>query len=306
MNILIIGGSGFIGKHLTKALLARKDRVAILSRGKKATKPAEANYEVIHWHGNDLVEVLGSRDFDAIINLAGETIGKWPWNAAHKKRVIDSRVETAKQVVAYYEARVGKPSIYLQASGVGYYGVPATEVVSESAPAGDDFLAMVAVDWENAALPLRELENVRACFLRTGIVLSVEEGVLPLMAFPVRAFVGGKLGNGQQGVSWIHINDAVAGYLFLLDTETANGVYNLCAPEPVSNQRFTQEIGSAIKRPVYMPTPAFALNLLLGEMSDLLLKGQYAMPERLLAAGYKFKFGKITSAMKDLYGKEIN
>lgn len=304
MNILIIGGSGFIGRHLTKALLARKDRVAILSRGKKKAKPAEANYEIIHWHGNDLVQVLGSREFDAIINLAGETIGKWPWSAAHKKRVIDSRVETAGQVVDYLASRNGKSTIYLQASGIGYYGDTSERELGEDGHAGSDFLANVVVDWEKAALPLKALENVRTCFLRTGIVLSTEEGVLPIMALPVRLFLGGMIGSGKQGVSWIHIDDAVGGYLCLLDADSANGVYNLCAPEPVSNERFIKEIGGALKRPVYMPTPAIAMRALLGEMSDLLLKGQYALPKRLLDEGYKFKFGKLTPAMKDLFGKE--
>lgn len=302
MNILIIGGSGFIGRHLSKALLAREDRVAILSRAKKNSVQAEANYEVIRWSGNDLEQALAGRDFDAIINLAGETIGKWPWSADHKAKVLTSRTDTVVQVERYLATKT-RDIVYLQASGVGYYGDTLNPENSEEAPRGQGFLAEVAAMWEEAARSIEAMDQVRSCLLRTGIVLSAREGALPLLALPVTLFAGGRLGDGNQGMPWIHIDDAVGGYLHCLDNPRSRGVYNLCAPSPVSNSRFMAELGVAVKKPIWLPAPTFALKLMLGEMSSLLLEGQFAVPTRLLSEGYNFKFATLSAAFENIYGK---
>lgn len=302
MNVLIIGGSGFIGKHLTKSLLARKDRVAILSRAKKLSTPANANYEVIHWDGSDLGNVLAGRDFDAIINLAGETIGKWPWSARHKSLVMSSRTNTVEQVSKYLSLRE-RPVIYLQASGVGYYGDSNEVEVTEDHPHGIGFLAEVALRWEEAVKPIEALENARVCILRTGLVLSAHEGALSLLALPTQLLAGGRLGSGKQGMPWIHIDDAVGGYLHCLDTSSARGRYNLCSPDPVSNACFMQALGKATHKPVWLPAPTFALKLLLGEMSALLLEGQFAYPKRLIIEGYEFKYETLDEALENIYGK---
>jgi len=302
MNILIIGGSGFIGRHLSKALLARKDRVAILSRAKRISDQAQANYELIQWNGHDLEKALAGRDFDTVINLAGETIGKWPWSSAHKAKVLSSRTQTTAQVARYLATR-SQPCIYLQSSGVGYYGNVPTNAMDETQPQGSGFLAKVAVDWEQAAKPITQMDHVRACFMRTGIVLSERGGALPMIALPVILFAGGRLGNGKQGMPWIHLEDAIGGFLHCLDNTNTEGVYNLCSPNPVSNAEIMNKLGGATKRPIWLPVPAFALQLMLGEMSSLLLEGQYALPKRLLADGYTFKFPRLEEALENIYGK---
>jgi len=300
MNILIIGGSGFIGRHLTQALLIQKRNVAILSRGKPM--PAAANYEVLRWKGTDLANVLGNRKFDAVVNLAGETIGKWPWSAEHKRRVLQSRQDVSRLITTHL-AKQGFGGVYIQASGIGYYGDSHLQRIDETGPKGNDFLAEVSDLWESAAEPLISTHLARVCFARTGLVLAENEGALPLMALPVKLFAGGKLGDGGQGVSWIHIDDIVSAYIHLIDHPTANGVYNFCAPNPISNAEFMNSLGTALERPVWLPVPKIALEMILGEMSDLLLHGQFAVPARLQQEGFEFKYLTSEQALMDVYGK---
>lgn len=304
MNVLILGGSGFIGRNLTRVLLDQKRQVTILTRGNPNPTQATENYQILRWNGGDLDPVLDNRVFDVVLNLAGETIGKWPWSAEHKNRVLESRLNVSHQITKYLVGREFS-GVYIQASGIGYYGDSRTREIDETAPKGNDFLANVSQSWESAANMLINVGKARTCFARTGIVLSANEGALPSMSLPINLFLGGKLGDGGQGVSWIHIDDIANAYIHLIDQTDSNGMYNFCAPYPVSNADFMREIGKVLNRPVWLPVPEFGLKLILGEMSDLLLHGQYAIPTRLLTEGFVFKFPTATKALEDIYRRRL-
>ncbi|MEI7845758.1 MAG: TIGR01777 family oxidoreductase [Chloroflexota bacterium] len=301
MKILISGGTGFIGTALMRSLLFDEHSVSILSRNpQKSNLPS--GVKVIGWDGQSTKGWLNEfESVDAVVNLAGETVGRWPWNDARKQAILESRVKAGKVMTEAFQLAKRKPAILIQSSGIGYYGPQGDQIVSEISPVGDDFMANVASSWESSSASMDNIPGVRRIIIRTSLVLDSREGVLPLMALPVRMFVGGPLGNGRQGVSWIHIEDEVRAIRFLLQQETSQGAYNLTSPNPVSNAVFIRKLSQALGRPFWMPTPAFALKLTLGEMSTLLLDGQYVMPTRLIESGFKFKYENVYEALHNLY-----
>ncbi len=301
MNILISGGTGFIGTALTNSLLEDGHKVWILSRS-PARARLRPGLQVLGWDGYSSQSWQAEfENMDAVVNLAGETVGRWPWNDARKASIISSRLRAGEAMAQAFEKAQRKPAVLIQSSGIGFYGALGTRPVDESAPAGKDFMAFVANEWEASSAGVDALQNVRRVVIRTGLVLDPKEGVLPLMAMPVRLFAGGRLGSGQQGVSWIHIEDEVRAIRFLIDDSRASGSYNLTAPVPVSNADFIRALASALGRPYWMPAPAFALKLILGEMSTLLLDGQFATPQRLLDLGFHFNYEQASQALQALY-----
>jgi uncharacterized protein (TIGR01777 family) len=300
MKILITGGTGLIGRSLVKSLLADGHRVIILSR---SSRNAEflPGAEIVQWDGSS-PKGWGHllNDTDAVINLAGESIGSFPWYKSRKIKFRQSRMAAGAALVAAFQASAKRPHTLIQASAVGYYGFHAEEFINENATAGDDFSSALCRDWEASTLPIEEM-GVRRLIIRSGIVLSKRGGVLPLMALPVRLFVGGPLGNGRQGIPWIHLEDEVAAIRFLLENKNLTGVFNLSAPNPVSNANFTRSLAQVLHRPYWLPVPGFALKLALGEMSTLVLDGHYLIPERLLEAGFKFKYTDVEPALGNLY-----
>lgn len=302
MNVLITGGTGLIGRALCKALIKRGDRAVVLSRNPELAKGMPAGVELRRWDGRtasgweDLVNQV-----DAIVNLAGENIASGRWTAERKQRIRKSRLDVGKSVVDAIAMADRKPRVLIQASATGFYGPHGSEIVTERTPAGDDFLAHLAAEWEESTAPLEAI-GVRRAIIRTGIVLSTKGGALPRMMFPFRFFAGGTLGSGKQWMPWIHMADEIGAILFLLDDEGASGPFNLSAPEPVTNEEFTKALGRAMGRPAFMRIPAFALKLLLGEMATVVLDGQRAIPERLLDAGYRFEFASLAPALQDLIG----
>ena len=301
MNILISGGTGFIGSALMRSLVADGHKTWILTRDPSRFTPT-AGVQPVAWDGRSSQGWLDvfSR-MDAVVNLAGETIGAWPWTAERKKRILESRVAAGRAMLEAYERASDRPPVLIQASGVGYYGPLGPQQVSESGAPGKDFIAQVAIDWEDSTSRLDDLPGVRRVVIRTSLVLDTRQGVLPLMALPVRFFAGGPLGNGRQGVSWIHIDDEVRAIRFLIENQGARGPFNLSAPQPVSNAIFIQKLSAALGRPYWLPAPGFAMKLLLGEMSTLLLDGQYAIPGRLLDLGFQFNFQQVEAAFQTLY-----
>jgi uncharacterized protein (TIGR01777 family) len=301
MNILISGGTGFIGSALTRSLLTDGHKVWILTRSPaRANLPAGA--QAVGWDGRSSqswLEVFAR--MDAVVNLAGETVGRWPWNSARKLRIVASRVQAGRAMNEAFERATKRPAALIQASGIGYYGPLDAQPVTEAGGAGNDFMAQVAANWEASSLEVEALPDVRRVVIRTALVLDPQEGVLPMMALPVRLFAGGPLGSGQQGVSWIHIDDEVRAIRFLIENERARGVFNLSSPHPVSNAVFLRALAKKLGRPYWLPAPAFALKLFLGEMSTLLLDGQYALPERLLDLGFVFKYEHVEAAFQALY-----
>lgn len=304
MRVIITGGSGLIGTALTKRLLADGHEVIILSRSPdKHTFPA--GVKGVEWDG----KTAGSwhtyiNEDTAVVHLAGASIagdGFIPsrWTPDRKKAIRNSRLESGQAVVAGIEAAEHKPRFLIQASAVGYYGPSGSEVLTESAPPGNDFLADVCVEWEKSTEPV-EAMGVRRIIIRTGLVLTLEGGPLPIVVLQYKLFAGGRLGDGHQWWPWIHLGDEVNAITFLLENEAAEGIYNLTAPNPLTNDAFGKVVGQVLNRPHLIPVPAFALKLLLGEIATLVLDGQRAIPQRLQEAGYTFKYFEAKPALADL------
>jgi uncharacterized protein len=299
MRILIAGGTGMIGTALTKSLLADGHQVWVLTRNlHKARLPEGAT--AVGWNGwNNLGWSELASQMDAVVNLAGESLTRWPWTKHQKQRFWDSRVRAGKALAMAIQAAKPRPQVLIQASGVNYYGPHGLEPVTEADGAGKDFLAGLCLDWEASTKPVEKL-GVRRGILRTALVLSSREGILPLMLLPARLFAGGPFGGGRQGLAWIHLADEVAAIRFLLENPAARGPFNLTAPEPVSNAEFMRSAARLLRRPCWLPAPAFALRLALGQMATLLLDGLYLHPARLQELGFHFRFASLESALRDL------
>jgi uncharacterized protein len=309
MNILITGGTGLIGTALTRSLLADGHSVWALTRRDPATAlrqrsgqaPVKSGLTFVRWDGRTLSGWDGLLcQMEAVVNLAGESLSKWPWTKAQKQRFWDSRVDAGHVLTEAIRIASPRPKTLIQISGINHYGSIGT-TADESTPAGDDFLARLTVDWEEATKEVESL-GVRRAVLRLAVVLSERGGLFGLMALPVRLFVGGPLGGGKQAVPWVHLDDVVGALRFVLENEQASGPYNVIAPQLTSNADFYKALAKAFHRPYWFPTPALLLRLALGEMSVLVVEGQYAKPKRLLEAGYTFQVEGVGEAMKRLAG----
>ena len=296
MNILITGGSGFLGRALTQSFLADGYQVTILTRGVEKMDGAHTvqwDAKTINGWGNLI------NDMDAVIHLAGRSLSSFPWSSATKQAFHDSRVLSGQAVTKAIREATCRPKILVQSSGINYYGISGA-TADESTPPGDDFLACLSVDWEGATQPVEEL-GVRRVVVRTSVVLAKNGGMFPLMALPVKLFVGGPMGEGKFAVPWIHLADWVGAVRHLMADENAHGAYNLIAPTPTSNAEFNRALAKALRRPYWIPAPAFILRKLFGEMSVLIVEGRYAKPKRLLETGYTFKFENVNEAFSDLF-----
>lgn len=305
MRILITGGTGLIGAPLSQQLAASGHKVIVLSR--KPDKHAlPAGVTAVAWDGRTTSGWAHLADgAGAIINLAGESIGGsgFPpprWTDARKQRILQSRLDAGQAVTAAVQAATNKPDVVVQMSGIDYYGnVPGDTAVTETSPKGSGFLSDVTEQWE-ASTAVVETLGVRRVVLRTGIVLSLEGGALPQTMLPYRFFAGGPLGNGRQWWPWVHLADVVRAIQFLVENESAGGVFNLCAPNPLPEKEFGRVLGQVMSRPSLIPAPAFALKLMLGEMAAMVLDGRRALPTRLQELGFTFQYPKAQEALLDL------
>ncbi len=298
---ILTGGTGLIGRALAAELVAAGHEVVVLSRNPQGARGLPPGVRVERWDGRTAQGWGGLADGAyAIVNLAGENLAGGRWTAERKQRIRQSRLDAGQAVVEAVRAAARKPAVVVQASGIGYYGPHGDEEVTEDFPPGSDFLGRLAVEWEASTAPVEGM-GVRRVVIRTGVVLSREGGALPRLALPFRFFLGGPLGNGRQWVPWIHVADEARAIRFLLENETARGPYNLAAPHPVTNRELARALGQAMCRPAWLPVPAPALRLLLGEMSAVLLTGQRALPKRLLEAGFVFRFPTVESALENLF-----
>jgi uncharacterized protein (TIGR01777 family) len=296
MKVLIAGGSGFMGSAFTKLLRSAGYTVSILTRKKPN------NQDEIHWDGKT-IDVWSDciAEMDAVINLTGYGLEHWPWTKSQKQRFVDSRVIPGAALVTAIRKSQHRPAVLLQISGINYYGTHGDSIADERTPPADDFLAQLTVKWEAATQPVEEM-GVRRVVARSAVVLDSRGGLFPLMALPVRLFIGGPLGGGEQAVPWIHLADQIEALRFLIEDADANGVYNLISPSQTSNKEFMRGIAKILHRPYWFPTPATLLKIVLGEMSSLVVEGRYSQPKRLLESGFHFQYSTIDSALLDLFG----
>ncbi len=300
MRIIITGGSGLIGRELTASLAYAGHEVIVLSRMPERVVDLPLKAKAVEWDGRT-AEGWGplADGADAIVNLAGAGLANMRWSAARKRVLRESRVNAGQAVVAAVRAAPNKPRVVVQASAVGYYGPHGPEEVTETTPAGGDFLAGLCKDWEASTAPVEEL-GVRRAIARTGVVLSPDGGALPRMMAPFRFFVGGPIGSGKQWFPWIHFTDEVNALKFMIEHEDASGAYNVCSPTPLTNGDFSRVLGRRMRRPSWLAVPAFVLQLLYGEMAVVLLKGQKQMPRRLMRSSFRFIYTAADAALKDI------
>jgi uncharacterized protein len=296
MKILITGGTGFIGRALTQSLTVQGHDVTVLSRNFDAVeKMAVLNAKAL----NNLDQLNPEDSYQIIINLAGAPIFDARWSDARKQIIRDSRINLTKQLVNCMAAMTVKSELLISGSAIGYYGDQGDAVLTEQSTTRTDFSQQLCVDWENEAKRAEQF-GVRVCLIRTGLVLGDGGGLLQRMLLPFKLGLGGRLGNGQQWMSWIHREDWIAIALRMITDLSMQGAYNATAPTPVTNNEFTRALAQGLKRPALLPVPACLLKMLLGEMSGLVLGSQRVVPERLLAEGFNFQYADLSSALTEV------
>lgn len=288
-----------IGRALVAELLARGDEVVALSRDDRRARAAlHEGVEVSQWRAPDQepAPVTALAGADGVVHLLGETVAQ-RWTARARAEIRRSRVAGTRNLVAGLEAAQPRPRVLVSQSASGYYGARGHEPVDESAPAGDDFLARVVVDWEAEARRAEEL-GVRVVTTRTGVVLSKDGGALEKMLPPFKLGVGGPVAGGRQYVPWAHADDVAGALAFCLHTEAAAGPVNVAAPEPVTNRELSKTLGRVLHRPALAPVPALAVRLLYGEMAQIVTTGVRMVPRRLTELGYEFRRPGLEDALR--------
>jgi hypothetical protein len=309
MKIVVAGGTGFLGAPLCEAWAEDGHDVRVLTR---SLAPGQSQHESgtgvpgitkVGWKPDGTAGVTATTidGADAVINLAGESIGKGRWTAARKALLRESRVGPTQSLATAIGVVSNPPPVFVTASGVGYYGDTGDAVVNEWSPPGHGFLADVCVDWEKAATGASR-NGTRIVTLRSGLVLERSGGALPRMMLPFRLFAGGRIGSGRQFLSWIHRLDWTEMVRWIVETPGLEGPINATAPHPVTNATFTRALAHALHRPALIPAPRVALRIALGEVADSLTTGQRAVPSRPLEAGYHFRYPEIEIAMRGLFG----
>jgi uncharacterized protein (TIGR01777 family) len=294
-KIIVAGGTGLLGSALVGALQDDRHMVVVLTR--HPTRDNELRWSPEH---DDLSWTTALDGAHAVINLAGASIAGGRWTTARKAAIHNSRMQATGALVRAIKAAPQPLPIFISSSAVGYYGSRGDEPITETTPAGSDFLAHVCRDWEAAANDLSATSRV--VLLRSGVVLARHGGALPQMALPFKLFAGGPAGSGRQFVSWIHLHDWVAMVKWALATQNIAGPLNVTAPAPVTNEDFSRTLGRVLRRPSWLKAPSFALRLVLGEMADaLLLGGQRVLPEVARQHGFAFRHPTIESALREIY-----
>jgi uncharacterized protein (TIGR01777 family) len=303
LKIVIAGGSGFLGRPLAERLASEGHRVVVLGRRPPAVPTAALRF--VEWSADGSTEAWAAEieDADAVVNLTGESIAGKRWSAAHKARILDSRVNATRALVEAIGRAAKPPAVFVSGSAVGYYGPLGDDIATEDRTAGSDFLASVCVQWEAEAARAASARTRLAC-VRTGLVLDRDGGALPQMLPPFWFGAGGPVGSGRQYWPWIHRADWINLVCWILQTPAVAGAVNATAPEPVTNAEFARALGRALHRPAFMPAPAFALRLMLGEMADaLLLSGQRAVPAKAERLGFAFAYTHLDDALAAIFAK---
>lgn len=297
MNILITGGTGFIGSELRDMLLQKGHYLTIITRSPKAYEDEKAkNQQFISWE-DDLRAAMEKAD--AVINLAGASIFGQRWTEEVKRKILDSRVKSTRKLVQAAGDVENPPEIMISASAVGYYGDRDDDILTEDEPAGNGFLSKVCKEWESAAREVEEY-GVRLAIPRIGIVLETGGGAMQQMLTPFKMGVGGPIGSGDQYFPWIHMYDLCRGLIYPLENEVIKGAYNLSAPNPVTMEEFADKLGEVLNRPSFFRVPEFALNLVLGEAAEPILDSLRVQPKKLQQAGFEFKFQYLKEALAEI------
>lgn len=297
MRILLTGGTGLIGSALVKRWLAQHKLVVLTRDPAKAQKQLGPEVSTVH-----SLQQVDFNQIDAVINLAGEPIVGKRWSDTQKQRLCESRWLITEQLVGAIKAASSPPSVMISGSAIGIYGRQQQQFIDEDYQSFHaEFSSELCQRWEQLALEAQS-DTTRVCLLRTGIVLAGEGGALKKMLPPFKLGLGGRIGNGEQYMSWVHLQDMLRITDFLLLHPTLNGAFNATAPNPVTNAEFSQQLASVLHRPALLPMPAFVLKLMLGEMADLLLTGQRVIPAKLQHAGFTFNYPDLTDALKSLLG----
>lgn len=298
MSILITGGTGLIGTQLANCFANQTQKVFILTRSKHISSTPLIEY--IQYENGKIPSSI--QNVKVLINLAGAGIADKAWTKSYKQLLKDSRIQTTRACVEFIQQLETKPDVFISASAVGYYGTKNSQLLDEASPAGNDFLAKLAIEWEAEAMKA----PIRTVLLRTGIVLSMDGGAFPKIIPPFKFYAGGYIGTGKQGFPWIHVQDAVGLILWAIQNTTLHGPLNLVAPETLNNAQFAKILGKILHKPVAFPIPTFIIKSLLGERAMLLLEGQKVYPQKAIDGGYTFAFPTAEKALKNLLVPEHN
>lgn len=305
-RIIITGATGFIGQQLTAKLIEKSHTIIIFTRNPANAQKIFPNvHKIAKWDYNNSDQWISELDgADAVVHLAGANLNAARWNESYKKLLYDSRILSTKKLAEAIKIVERKPEVFISASAVGYYGNRFDEILSEESIQGKDFLAKLCCDWENEAKKVEAL-GIRSVQVRTGLVLSNNDGALKQMLPVFKYFIGGPLGNGKQWYSWIHIEDIVNIYLQALEFENLLGPINAVSPNPVTMKEFAQTLGSVLHRPSLFSVPKIILKTVIGEVAEVVVSSQRVIPNRLLNNGYQFKFEKLDAALRNLLVQKI-
>ncbi|WP_147804123.1 TIGR01777 family oxidoreductase [Alkalicoccus halolimnae] len=301
MKVAIAGGTGLVGKNLTKLLLKEGHEAYILTRNPQ-NKIDSHGIQYIEWMTEGAAPEEKLEGIDAFVNLAGENLNSGRWTEKKKQEILDSRIDVTRETVRILSVLNNKPSVLINGSAVGFYGTSFEKTFTEETTTpGDDFMAEVVSRWEQEAQ--KAPDEVRVVLSRSGVVLSAEEGALKKMLPAFKMGVGGKLGTGEQWMSWIHVDDVARAILYLIEHEELSGPVNVTSPTPERMKSFGKTLADVLNRPFWAPVPSNVLKLILGDMSVIIVEGQQVIPQKLLDNGFDFNYPQLEEAFYDLIGE---